>query len=99
MCVAKGFAGCSNFNGADTALLELPVEKAVSAETSTGNNATLVLAFEDRTLSSLDNGAFQSFFDAVTNTALVNFNLHGDANGESRPCSAPEPHQCPRALQ
>ncbi|GJN94719.1 hypothetical protein Rhopal_007810-T1 [Rhodotorula paludigena] len=69
-----------NFNGADTALLELPVEKAVSAETSTGNNATLVLAFEDRILSSLDNGAFQSFFDAVTNTALVNFNLHGDAN-------------------
>ncbi|GAA5914535.1 uncharacterized protein JCM6883_003197 [Sporobolomyces salmoneus] len=69
-----------NFNGVDTALLALPVKKAVSAETSTGNDAALVLTFDDQPLKSLDNGAYQNFFDAVTNTANVAFNLHGGAS-------------------
>ncbi|GAA6057282.1 hypothetical protein JCM3770_004534 [Rhodotorula araucariae] len=69
-----------NFNGVDTGLLELPVEKSVSAETSTGQNAALVLAFKKRILSSLNDGAFQDFFNAVTNTDGVDFNLHGGAN-------------------
>ncbi|BGP44010.1 hypothetical protein JCM10449v2_008067 [Rhodotorula kratochvilovae] len=69
-----------NFNGVDTGLLELPVEKSVSAETSTGQDAALVLAFKKRILSSLNDGAFQDFFNAVTNTDGVDFNLHGGAN-------------------
>ncbi|GAA5897781.1 hypothetical protein JCM8208_000260 [Rhodotorula glutinis] len=73
-----------DFNGIDTALLELPVEKSVSVETSTGNDAALVLAFRNRILSSLNNGAFEDFFNAVTNTANVDFNLHGGANVTAR---------------
>ncbi|GAA5951249.1 hypothetical protein JCM3765_002422 [Sporobolomyces pararoseus] len=69
-----------NFKGVDTALLSLPVAKAVSAETSTGNNAALVLAWKNQPLKSLDNGAYENFFDAVTNTANVGFNLHGGAS-------------------
>ncbi|GAA6063179.1 hypothetical protein JCM10212_003114 [Sporobolomyces blumeae] len=69
-----------NFNGVDTALLSLPVKKAVSAETSTGNNAALVLSWDNQPLKSLDNAAYRSFFDAVTNTANVAFNLHGGAS-------------------
>ncbi|GAA5937070.1 uncharacterized protein JCM15063_000146 [Sporobolomyces koalae] len=69
-----------NFNGVDTALLALPVTKAVSAQTSTGNDAALVLTFDKQPLKSLDNGAYRAFFDAVTNTANVGFNLHGGAS-------------------
>jgi hypothetical protein len=72
----------SNYNGVDTALLPLPVAKSVSAETSTGNNATLVLDFKKQILTSLNTGSFNDFFNAVTNTAEVSFNLHGGANGK-----------------
>ncbi|GAA5969858.1 hypothetical protein JCM21900_004182 [Sporobolomyces salmonicolor] len=69
-----------NYNGVDTALLALPVAKAVSVETSTGNNASLVLDFNKQILQSLNTDAFNSFFNAVTNTAGVSFTLHGGAN-------------------
>ena len=36
-------------------------------------------------LSSLNAGAFGSFLNAITNTELVNFGLHGTANGELIP--------------
>ncbi|GAA6027071.1 hypothetical protein JCM8097_006088 [Rhodosporidiobolus ruineniae] len=69
-----------NYQGTDAALLALPVAKAVSAETSTGNNATLVLDFKNQPLQSLNNDVFASFFNAVTNTDGVVFGLHGGAN-------------------
>ncbi|KAM0750211.1 hypothetical protein T439DRAFT_247618 [Meredithblackwellia eburnea MCA 4105] len=70
-----------NYNGVDTALLTLPVENAVSAQTSTGQDANLVLDFKTkRILQSLNTGSFNDFFNAVTNTAEVSFILHGGAN-------------------
>lgn len=38
---------------------------------------------EKRILQSLDNTAFGVFFNDITNTAGVTFNLHGGANGSS----------------
>ncbi|BGP00846.1 hypothetical protein RTBOTA2_002159 [Rhodotorula toruloides] len=78
--IAAGGDFYINYNGVDTALLPLPVAKSVSAETSTGNNATLVLDFKKQILTSLNTGSFNDFFNAVTNTAEVSFNLHGGAN-------------------
>ncbi|BGP22157.1 pre-rRNA processing protein [Rhodotorula toruloides] len=78
--IAAGGDFYINYNGVDTALLPLPVAKSVSAETSTGNNATLVLDFKKQILTSLNTGSFNNFFNAVTNTAEVSFNLHGGAN-------------------
>lgn len=73
-----------NYKDVDTALLTLPVVDAVRAETSTGQDAALVLDFkEKRILQSLDNTAFGVFFNDITNTAGVTFNLHGGANGLS----------------
>lgn len=47
--------------------------------------AQLVIQISDPAVfQSLDNGAYQSFFSAITNTANVNFGLHGGANGSSR---------------
>lgn len=44
--------------------------------------ANLVLAIREvAVLSSLNNGGFDAFFTAITNDALVNFDLHGGANG------------------
>lgn len=47
--------------------------------------ADLVLNWkEDRILQSLDTGAFNNFFNVITNSIDVPFILHGVANGKSR---------------
>ncbi|KAM0789126.1 hypothetical protein ACM66B_003180 [Microbotryomycetes sp. NB124-2] len=71
-----------NYNGVQTAVLNLPVQDAVRVETSNGQPAALVLNWpdEDRFLRSLNDGSFNDFFNAVTNTAGVTFGLNGAAN-------------------
>ncbi|KAL8278093.1 hypothetical protein RQP46_009553 [Phenoliferia psychrophenolica] len=69
------------YNSVDTAVLTLPVANAVSAQTSTGQDANLVLDFKKpQILQSLDTAVFNQFFNDITNTAGVSFNLHGSAN-------------------
>ena len=46
----------------------------------TGNIADLTLSFSNQTLRSANNGAFESFFAAVTDTSSVTFELKGTAN-------------------
>lgn len=75
----------SSRNGVDAGVLTLPVAKAVSSETSTGQDAKLVLDFKSpQILQSLNTGAFNDFFNVITNTADVTFNLHGAANVSAR---------------
>ncbi|KAI5474806.1 pre-rrna processing protein [Pseudohyphozyma bogoriensis] len=70
-----------NYDGVDTALLTLPVADVVSAQTSTGQDANLVIDFKNKEdLVSLNNPSFDNFFNAITNTADVSFILHGGAN-------------------
>ena len=47
---------------------------------STGNDADLALSFSDVPLTSVNDGAFGSFFAAVTDTSSVDFGLQGTAN-------------------
>lgn len=79
-----------NSQGVDIGVLNLPVTDVVSAETSTGQDANLILDWKSpEILSSLNSGAFDSFFNAITNTRDVVFNLHGAANGESDILASP----------
>ncbi|TBU46075.1 hypothetical protein BD309DRAFT_663805 [Dichomitus squalens] len=69
--------------GADVAELNLPQEDAVGG-VSTGNVVPLVLTFQNQTLQSLNDGAFTSFFAAVTDTSGVSFELRGSADVVAR---------------
>ena len=51
--------------------------------------ANLLINIRNAVLSSINTGAFGSFLNAITNTELVNFGLHGTANGE---LTASRPH-------
>lgn len=53
---------------------------AANGGVSTGNVADLPLSFSNQTLQSANNGAFESFFAAVTDTSGVTFELEGTAN-------------------
>ena len=68
-----------SYSGSDVATLNLPVDDAVGG-VSTGNVADLELSFVDQRLTSINNGAFASFFAAVTDTSSVTFGLKGTAN-------------------
>ncbi|GJJ06156.1 hypothetical protein Clacol_000345 [Clathrus columnatus] len=68
-----------DFNGADTAQLNLPPIKTTSG-VSTGNPATLLLNFENQTLQSLDNDAFGAFFAQVTDQKSADIVLKGTAD-------------------
>ncbi|EJD03283.1 uncharacterized protein FOMMEDRAFT_168292 [Fomitiporia mediterranea MF3/22] len=65
--------------GTGVAALNLPRAPA-NGGVSTGNVADLILSFSNQTLQSLNNGAFESFFAAVTDTSSVSFSLVGTAN-------------------
>ncbi|KAI0072486.1 hypothetical protein K474DRAFT_1678619 [Panus rudis PR-1116 ss-1] len=65
--------------GSDVATLNLPVTDA-NGGVSTGNIADLQLSFSNQPLTSINNGAFESFFAAVTDTSSVDFGLSGTAN-------------------
>lgn len=56
----------------------------VNGGVSTGNIADLPLSFSNQTLQSANNGAFESFFAAVTDTSGVTFELEGVANVVAR---------------
>jgi hypothetical protein len=66
-------------DGINVAQLVVP-SAPVSAGVSTGNLADLVISFQNQTLQSLNNDAFEAFFAAVTDTASVQTNLTGSAN-------------------
>ena len=63
--------------------LKLPQEDA-DGGVSTGNVAPLVLTFQNQTLQSLNDGAFTTFFAAVTDTSGVSFELKGSADVVAR---------------
>ncbi|KAI0340460.1 hypothetical protein BDW22DRAFT_1360443 [Trametopsis cervina] len=65
--------------GSDVAALNLPMADA-NGGVSTGNIADLALSFTNQRLVAVDNGAFESFFAAVTDTGSVEFGLRGTAN-------------------
>lgn len=65
-------------------MLALPIANVLSAETSTGQDASLVIDFKQpQILQSLNDDAFRSLFNSITNTVDVPFVLHGVANGAS----------------
>lgn len=51
---------------------------------STGNDANLVLSFQDQPLTSTNNAAFQQLFQAVTDTKTASFGLSGSADVTAR---------------
>ncbi len=63
--------------------LKLPQVDAVGG-VSTGNVADLILTFENQTLQSLNNGAFEAFFAVVTDTQGIEFDLKGAADVVAR---------------
>ncbi|KAI5120964.1 hypothetical protein M0805_006636 [Coniferiporia weirii] len=65
--------------GTSIAELDLP-DVPVDGGVSTGNIADLPLSFQKQTLRSLDNGAFEAFFAAVTDTSTVSMELKGTAD-------------------
>ncbi|TFY74322.1 hypothetical protein EWM64_g9690, partial [Hericium alpestre] len=69
--------------GADVAELKLP-RSNTEGGVSTGNIADLLITFQNQTLASLNNGAFASFFAAVTDTQSVEFELKGSADVTAR---------------
>ncbi|KAL8277420.1 hypothetical protein RQP46_010142 [Phenoliferia psychrophenolica] len=79
--LAVGGAFIIEYNSVDDALLTLPVADVVSAETSTGNNASLVIDFLDEVpLVSLNDPGYDDFLAAITTESVVNFRIHGSAN-------------------
>lgn len=70
----------SAFGGVDAAGISLPRRPVVSSGISTGQDAPLLVAFQNETLRSLNNQAFGDFFAAVTDTASVACALHGTAD-------------------
>ncbi|KAL8279026.1 hypothetical protein RQP46_008484 [Phenoliferia psychrophenolica] len=74
-----------NYNNVDSALITLPMADVVSSGTSTGDNAPIVINFQTPTvLTSLNDGGYSNFFDQITNTASVDFTLHGNADVGSK---------------
>ncbi|KAK1218918.1 hypothetical protein PQX77_018360 [Marasmius sp. AFHP31] len=69
--------------GRDAAKLTLPKEPA-DGGVSTGNVADLHISWKDQPLVSVDNGAFQQLFAAVTTGDNVNLNLRGSADVTAR---------------
>ncbi|RDX40651.1 hypothetical protein OH76DRAFT_1365915 [Lentinus brumalis] len=69
--------------GTDVAELKLPQVDAVGG-VSTGNVADLILTFENQTLQSLNNDAFETFFAVVTDTQGIEFDLKGAADVVAR---------------
>lgn len=69
------------FGGTDAGVLNIPLHNVVSSGTSTGQPANIVINFPNpEPLTSINNGAFNSFFAAITTTSSVAFTLHGVAN-------------------
>ena len=65
--------------GTSVAELDIPMGPA-DGGVSTGNVADLVLSFTNQPLRSLNDGGFEAFFAAVTDTGSVNMELKGTAN-------------------
>ncbi|KII92866.1 hypothetical protein PLICRDRAFT_102438 [Plicaturopsis crispa FD-325 SS-3] len=68
-----------SMGGTDTAHLKLPKAPTVGG-VSTGNVADLVISFEKQTLQSVNDGAFQSLFQTVTDKTEADLNLNGTAD-------------------
>lgn len=65
--------------------LQLEVAKApANGGVSTGNDANLVLSFQDQPLKSTNNAAFQQLFQAVTDIQTATFGLSGSADVVAR---------------
>lgn len=74
-----------SYSGSDAGVLQVPVQDVVRSETSTGNDADLVLAITTPApFEAIDRNAYNAFFAAITLTSSVDFSLHGGANGAAR---------------
>ncbi|KAH8119480.1 hypothetical protein DFH11DRAFT_1722990 [Phellopilus nigrolimitatus] len=65
--------------GTSVAGLDLP-DAPADGGVSTGNVVDLILSFQNQTMRSLNDGAFESFFAGVTDTSGVNMELKGTTN-------------------